>query len=98
MDSSRALAGHPRGVRRALRTRSVNHRPARVAYRTVTGLNDSSDGKGAIFRLLATSVVDRLVGQGPEIETDIGRTGGSPGALGHQDGDHLLRGVQDSRG
>src|SRR5437773_10809218 len=33
-------------------------------------------------------VVDRLVGQGPEI--DVRWTGGSPGALGHQDGDHVL--------
>ena len=39
------------------------------------------------------SVVDRLVGRGPEVETDIRRTGGGPGALGHQDGDHVLPGI-----
>src|SRR3989442_880483 len=39
------------------------------------------------------SVVDRLVGRGPEIEADVRWTGGSPGALGHEDGDHVLPGV-----
>ena len=34
------------------------------------------------------SVVDRLVGHGPEI--DVRWAGGCPGALGHQDDDHLL--------
>src|SRR6266851_5963140 len=37
------------------------------------------------------SVVDRLVGQGPEI--DVRWAGGCPGALGHQDDDHVLSGV-----
>ena len=41
----------------------------------------------------STLVVDRLVGQGPEIEADVRWTGGSPGALGHENGDHLLPGV-----
>ena len=39
------------------------------------------------------SVVDRLVGQGPEIEADVRWAGRRPGALGHQDGDHILPGV-----
>src|SRR5229473_8310429 len=42
-------------------------------------------------RIGGVSVVDRLVGQGPEI--DVRWTGGCPGALGHQDDDHLLPGV-----
>src|SRR3989442_15586600 len=39
------------------------------------------------------SVVDRLVGRGPEIEADVRWTGGSPGALGHEDVDHVLPGL-----
>src|SRR5204862_6874466 len=41
-------------------------------------------------------VVDRLVGQGPEI--DVRWPGGCPGALSHQDDDHLLSGVGISGG
>ena len=37
------------------------------------------------------SVVDGLVGQGPEI--DVRWAGGCPGALGHQDDNHVLPGV-----
>src|SRR5713101_4049251 len=37
------------------------------------------------------SVVDRLIGCGPEIATDIRRTGRGPGALGHQEADPARR-------
>jgi hypothetical protein len=37
-----------------------------------------------------TSVVDRLVGRGPEIEIDVRSPGGIPDALGHQDPDQVL--------
>jgi hypothetical protein len=40
------------------------------------------------------SVVDRLIGRGPEIEKDTGRTGGVHEALGHQDPDHVFLGVR----
>src|SRR2546422_4917075 len=42
-------------------------------------------GEARIDSRTSRSVVDRLVGRGPEVETDIRRTGGRPGALGHQD-------------
>jgi len=45
-----------------------------------------------VLEIAGLSVVDRLVGRGPEIATDIRRTGGCPGGLGHQDGDHVLSG------
>ena len=49
----------------------------------------------AVLLIVEVSVVDRLVGRGPEIETDRrSDTGRSPGALGHQDSDHLLLGVR----
>src|SRR6266852_9950660 len=40
------------------------------------------------------SVVDRLIGCRPEIATDIRRTGRGPGALGHQEADHVLPGIR----
>src|SRR5438270_8472006 len=43
------------------------------------------------------SVVDRLIGRGPEIEKDARRTGGIPDALGHQNPDQLLLGVHVPR-
>src|SRR5882762_11094141 len=39
-------------------------------------------------------VVDRLVDRGPEVETDVRGTWGSPGALGHQDTNHVLLGIR----
>src|SRR5712691_5024898 len=47
--------------------------------------------------LADASVVDHLVGRGPEVEIDTRRNGGIPEALGHQDRDHLLRGVRIPR-
>src|SRR2546428_4029661 len=44
------------------------------------------------------SVVDRLVRRSPEIKADIRRTWGSPGALCHQNGDHVLPGVSQGHG
>src|SRR2546425_511977 len=55
-------------------------------------------GEARIDSRTSRSVVDRLVGRGPEVETDIRRTGGRPGALGHQDPDHALLGVRTPRG
>src|SRR6516162_2899431 len=43
-------------------------------------------------------VVDRLVDQSPEIATHSRRDGGGPGALGHQDPDHVLPRVRIPRG
>src|SRR5437762_2719796 len=44
------------------------------------------------------SVVDRRVGRGPEVETDIRGIGGGPGPLGHQDRDHVLPRIRVPRG
>src|SRR5712692_12096888 len=44
------------------------------------------------------SVVDRLIGCRPEIATDIRRTGRGPGALGHQEADHVLPGIRPPGG
>ena len=40
------------------------------------------------------AVGGRLVGEGPEIAANIGRNGGSPGALGQQDADHAFARVR----
>jgi len=54
---------------------------------------DHAENASQTARLVPGSllVVDRLVGQGPEI--DVRWTGGCPGALSHQDDDHVLPGV-----
>src|SRR5208282_2077687 len=44
------------------------------------------------------SVIDRLVGRGPEIETDIWRPGRGPGALRHQNPDQVLARVRSPGG
>src|SRR5260370_39301251 len=43
------------------------------------------------------SVIDRLIGRGPEVAADIRRTWGRPRALRHQDRDHLLPRVRVPR-
>ena len=45
----------------------------------------TNGAKDPIRKLRGASVVDRLVGRGPEIEIETRRAGRSPQALGHQD-------------
>src|SRR2546426_12479502 len=54
-------------------------------------------GEARIDSRTSRSVVYRVVGRRPEVETDIRLTGGRPAELGHQQPDHALLGGRPLR-
>src|SRR5690242_7231792 len=84
------------------RSRALAHAIAVAPGLLNCGCNSATGSFSAIASLLSPdhrcrvaapsvgSIVDRLVGGGPEVAAHIRRTGGPPGALGHQDRHHIL--------
>src|SRR5262249_36321466 len=54
-------------------------------------------GAHRVRPMRADSVVDGLIGRGPEVEADVRRAGGRPGRLGQEDGNQVLVRVRSSR-
>ena len=78
----------PASLSRSARTCSMN----RIVISHVISIPRSRRADSGVRAV--PSVVDRLIGQGPEIEADVRRARRSPGALGQQDADHVLCGVR----
>src|SRR5579872_4354119 len=60
--------------------------------------NFQADGLKICDDFCLISVVDGLIGRSPEIEADVRWPGRIPGALSHEDGDHVLCGVRTPGG